>query len=125
MATAFHNAALAAHNAVRRNRGLAVTYRRGEASVAITAVPAATRVEVSDGSGVAVRATRRDWLVRAADLVLDGETVGPEVGDRIEMAAGDGGAVFEVQRLAGEGHVQACDALGAVLRVHTRQVEAT
>jgi hypothetical protein len=123
MATSFHNAVLGAHNALRSSRGLDVTYCRGDATVAVTAVPGQTRVTVEDASGLSIRAKRRDWIVRASDLLLGGQTVLPEVGDTIRLTVGQDVQVFEVQRLAGEGHYTACDDLGQVLRIHTRQID--
>ena len=123
MATSFHSAILGAHNAVAAHRGLAVTYSRGESTVDVTAVPGRTVVTSDDGSGVTVKARRRDWIVKAAVLVLDGEQSLPEVGDQIRLTVGESVEVYEVQRLAGEAHYYAQDDLGQVLRIHTRQID--
>ena len=123
MSKTFHSAALAAHNAISGHRGYDVVYARGQETAAITAVAGQSRVIVEDSAGVSIRARRRDWLVRAADLVMGGEVVLPQVGDRVLLTVGEAVQVYEVQRLAGEGCYAASDDLGQVLRIHTRQIE--
>lgn len=103
--------------------GEAATYSRGQLSAAITAAPGSTAVTVEDAEGVSVRAKRCDWIVKASQLVLDGEQVTPEVGDLIRLADGGQTAVYEVQRLAGDGHYRPCAPGSAYLRIHTRQVD--
>jgi hypothetical protein len=102
--------------------GVAVTYQRTTSSVAISqAAPATTLVRVEDAEGLSLRSRRRDWIIRAADLVLNDEAVTPAVGDRIV----NGRLTYEVQRLAGEDCFYPCDAEGAFLRIHTRLVMET
>lgn len=103
--------------------GVAVTYSRGAASVEIAlAVPGQTPVSIEDEAGVSIRGKRADWIIMAADLVLGGVAVLPEVGDQIRVAAATGTAVYEVQRLAGEGHCVACDQKQTAFRIHTRLI---
>ena len=109
MTTSFDNAIAGAMGAVRASAGRAVTYRRGGAEASLTAVAGQTRVDIEDASGLSIRSRRRDWIVRAADLALDGEVITPEVGDQILLTVGEGARVFEVQRPAGEGAFQAMD----------------
>jgi hypothetical protein len=123
MATSFHNAVLGAHNAIRSSRGLAVTYRRGSSEVSLTAVAGRTRVSAENESGLLVESRQRDWLVRAADLLFGSQSFRPEVGDLVRLEEGPDVQDFEVQRLAGESCYEACDDLGHVLRIHSRQVK--
>jgi len=99
---------------------LDATWTRGDLAVALTVVPARTGVELADDAGAAIRSRHRDYLVMAADLVLGGQRVWPEVGDRITLAAT--GETLEVQPLAGE-HARGCDDLQTVVRVHTRLIQ--
>ena len=122
MARAFDNAVRGLHLATRASRGLTVTYSRDGSAVQVAAIPGQTRITAEDASGLTISARRRDWIIRAADLVLDGEVVLPEVGDLVRLTVGDEVQVFEVQRLAGEAHYYAQDDLGQVLRVHTNQI---
>lgn len=122
MATSFHNAVLGLNNALRSSRGLAVTYCRGDAAAEVTAVAGQSRVSVEDASGMSVSSKRRDWIIRADQLVLGGQKVLPQVGDTIRLVVGEASEVYEVQRLAGESHYYACDELGQVLRIHTRLI---
>ena len=70
-----------------------VTYRRGPLSVSLAATVGQSEMDLLDAAGAAVRIASRDYLLAAADLVLDGETTEPVRGDRIEDAR-DG--AFEV-----------------------------
>lgn len=123
MATSFHSAALGLHRAAQASRGLAVTYSRGETTASVTAVPGRTVAITEDASGLTVRSVQRDWIVKAAALVLGGAAVLPEVGDQIRLTVADGVEVFEVQRLAGEPCYRPVDDLAAVLRIHTRKID--
>lgn len=98
------------------------TYTRGDLSAVLTVVPARTGVELADDAGAAIRTKHRDYLVKAADLVLGSQQVWPEVGDRILLA--ETGETLEVQPLAGE-HARGCDDLQTTIRVHTRLIEET
>lgn len=125
MARAFDNAVKGLHRAARASRGLAVMYSRGDDSAAITAVPARSRVSMTDESGLTVTGQERDFIILAADLVLDGEQVLPERGDRIEQTVdGETTYTYEVMPIAGQKHYQPCDDQGRLLRIHTKLVES-
>jgi hypothetical protein len=98
-----------------------VLYSRDTAAVELEAVPAQTVVRVDDGEGASVRSRRRDWIIRAAALVLGGAATLPAVGDRI-APVDEPDNIYEVQRLAGESHYAPCDDLEAHLRVHTIRI---
>ena len=122
MTTAFHNIAVGVHNALKNHRGLAVSYSRGLSSCELTAVPGRTRMAIQDESGLTLYTQERDWLIQAAELVLDGTAVLPETGDRIRLVVGAQALVYEVQPLDAERPYRLCDDLGRVLRVHVRHV---
>lgn len=70
--------------------GTAVTYRRGDDSVELTATVGKTIARVDRGYGATIRMELRDYLVEAEDLVLGGAAVEPAAGDRIEETDADG-----------------------------------
>ncbi len=74
----------------------AVTYARGELSVAVSATVGSTLFQVDDGAGGTIRVTQRDFLIRCADLVLGGEEVLPQRGDRITETVQGRNVVWEV-----------------------------
>jgi hypothetical protein len=94
-----------------------VTYSRGGESVQIAATVGSTTFEVDDGT-VMQRWESRDYLVKAADLVLAGEPIQPQRGDRIV----DGSAVYEVLAPAGQDCWRKSDPYGITLRIHTKQM---
>jgi len=101
-----------------------VTYSRGDDSVEVAATLGSTRYEVADEAGATVQAKATDFIVSADELVLGGETVTPEVGDRIGLPSGEKVLVFEVLDLAGAGHYRPADPHGRMLRIHAKEVDA-
>ena len=60
-----------------------VTYVRGAESLEVAATIGRTKYQTDDGTAVRIEFTDRDFLIRAADLVLDGQPSEPERGDLI------------------------------------------
>jgi hypothetical protein len=104
---------------------LTVTYRRGDQSVQVQATIGRTifRLDApSDGFGVTTRYVSRDYLVRATDLVLNGEQTLPQRGDQIVEASG-GGTVHEVMGPGGgEPDWRFSDPQRLTLRIHTKEI---
>lgn len=73
-----------------------VTYVRGPAAVVVRATVGRTQFETDDGHAVRVEFTERDYLIRAADLVLSGQAVTPQAGDRLRESHSGQVLVFEV-----------------------------
>ena len=101
-----------------------VTYHRGALSVEVSATIGRTLFEVDSGAGVLERIESRDYLIRTADLVLAGNAVFPERGDRIHETQGSQTFVYEVLAPAGMGKPpwRYSDPYRRVLRIHTKQV---
>jgi hypothetical protein len=74
--------------AVKAVAGVRAVYTRGGDSVTVWAVPASTNWTIEGTGGGGVRASDRsaDWLILAADLMLNGEQVEPERGDVVTVA---------------------------------------
>src|SRR5690606_10953339 len=100
----------------------AVTYRRGPSSVAVAATIGKTAFEIDDGQGVIQRIESRDFLVLAADLVLDGAVTLPQRGDVIEEPAGTLTLLYEVTAPSNEPCWRYSDPYRQSLRIHTKQV---
>ena len=105
-----------------------VSYCRGNDSVDVRATIGKTVFEVDNGYAVLERIESRDYLVPAADLVLDGEVTVPARGDRIKETdelLGDLGLefkvfVYEVMAPGSEPHFQFSDPYRRTLRIHTK-----
>ncbi len=69
-----------------------VTYVRGAVSAEVLATLGRTKYQTDDGTAVRVEFTDRDFLILAADLVLDGQPTEPGRGDLIR----EGTREFEV-----------------------------
>lgn len=100
-------------------RGRPVTYTRGANSVPLTVTLGRTGAEVRDADGrQRTEWADRDYLFRAASLILGGVLTVPQKGDQIT----DGTEVYEVQPAAGEKQQRKSDLAGVRLRVHTKRI---
>ncbi len=99
-----------------------VTYERGADSVQVQATIGRTVFEQADEYGAIHRIESRDFLVRAADLVLGGTQTLPQAGDRIRETDGGVTHVYEVMAPGTEPPWRYSDAYRRVLRVHTKHV---
>ena len=99
-----------------------VTYQRGTASVEVQATVGRTVFETADDYGVVQHSESRDFLILAADLVLDGAAVLPERGDRIRETASGKVYVYEVMAPGKEPPWRWSDLYRRTLRIHTKQV---
>ena len=97
-----------------------VTYARGEDTVEVAATVGRTQFESSDEYGITLQGQVRDYILAAADLLLNDETVLPHRGDTISETIGGVLYTFEVMDLGGEQCYQFCDPSGRTLRVHTK-----
>jgi len=99
-----------------------VTYCRGQAEVSCPATVGRTTFEVEDSTGGVERFEARDFIITAADLVLDGVVALPERGDRIRETVGEATLVYEVVSPGQEPCWRWSDPYRLALRIHTKQV---
>lgn len=100
-----------------------VSYHRGAESVAVQATIGRTVFEVDDGMGILERIESRDFLIITADLVLAGQAILPQRGDRIKETSGDKVYVYEVLAPGKEPHYRFSDPYRKTLRIHSKQVD--
>jgi len=120
---AFQNAAAAALAAVRRLAGVSATLKRGASAQAITATVGKTvfKAEAAAQGPASIRDTQaRDYLLPAAEYLVDGVAVLPQLGDQIV----EGAATFEVVSLDSEPPYRFADPGRTWLRVHTTLVDS-
>ncbi len=100
-----------------------VTYERGAESVALNATIGRTQFEQVDRDGIVQRLEARDYLLRAAELVLAGQETLPKAGDRIKETDA-GGVIFtcEVMPMGSEPPWRYSDPFRRTLRIHTKLV---
>jgi hypothetical protein len=99
-----------------------VVYQRGADAVEIAATIGRTEFEQVDEHGVVQRLQSRDFLVRAADLVLAGAATLPKAGDRIRETVGAQTFVYEIMAPGNEPPWRYCDPYRKALRIHTKHV---
>jgi hypothetical protein len=98
-----------------------VVYDRGGQTVTLDATFGRTDAERVDENGVGIREEIVDFLVTAADLVIDGAAVLPKRGDAIRYTDGAVEKTYEVMTV-GEGHYRPADPFGTMLRIHTKLI---
>jgi hypothetical protein len=110
-----------------RHLGRQVYYQRGTGSVtgSVTVIATLGRstFELDDGAGAVLRVESRDFIVSAADLVLDGQLIEPRSGDRIIQAVEGTLWVYEVTAIGGEPAWRWCDPYHRAMRIHTKQID--
>lgn len=106
-----------------RHATTTVEYVRGGQSTEIAATVGKTTFEVDDGYGVLTRFESRDFLVLAAELMLGGQPVVPERGDRIRETQGTTVYIYEVTAPGKEPCWRYSDSFRKTFRIHTKQVD--
>ena len=99
-----------------------VVYGRGAFSVEVAATIGRTVFELENTYGIVEKTESRDFLVLTADLVLDGQAVLPQRGDRIRETCGQQVLVYEVMAPGQEPAWRFSDPYRKTLRIHTKQV---
>ncbi|MCE9530357.1 MAG: hypothetical protein K8T89_04380 [Planctomycetes bacterium] len=100
-----------------------VAYRRGTTEVVLRATIGRTLLKLDDGyGGVRMEWTDRDFLIHAADLVLDGHAVLPERGDLIRETNGIQTFEYELMAAGNEPPWRWSDSYRKLLRIHAKQV---
>lgn len=108
---------------LKASAGVAVTYHRndtnGSFSVEITATRGRSDLTLEDGA-LALQVQTSDWIIEAADLLLNGVVVVPQRNDFITLAISS--TVTEKYQIF-EVPYRPCDPAGRVLRIHTTKTE--
>lgn len=100
----------------------AVVYARGASSVEVAATLGATTFEQADAFGIVQNIESRDFLIRTADLVLDGAQTLPKAGDRIRDTSAEQIYVYEVMAPGSEPSFRFSDPYRKALRIHTKHI---
>ncbi len=98
-----------------------VEYRRGASSVTLSATLGASVLRITDGVGMRIERTDRDYIVKAADMLLDGVAVVPQRGDVIWDATDGTTKVYEVGSPPGDPLWRYSDAHGYLMRIHAKE----
>jgi len=103
--------------------GRSVTYRRGNRSATLTAVPSQHEYDVLDEDGFATKRQSYDFVVTAADLVLGSDTIEPRPGDRIDDTINGEERHFELMPLGDRPCCEWHDVTGIQLIVHCKRIK--
>jgi len=100
----------------------AVVYVRGGESVEVQATIGRTVFEQADEYGILHKTESRDYLIRTADLVLDGQSTLPKRGDQIRETDGEATFIYEVLSPGDEPVFRYSDPYRKALRIHTKHI---
>ena len=106
-----------------RHASRVVSYVRGSRTLDVSATIGRTMFEVDDGCGVLVQHESRDFLILAADFVLDDQPILPQRGDQVREAQGNTTFVYEVMAPGNGPCWRYSDAFRRTFRVHTKQID--
>ncbi|WP_417392032.1 hypothetical protein [Gimesia sp.] len=122
MANLFYKAAKWVAAQTKAHASQSVVYRRGLSVATISATVGRTVYESLDSEGVTAHIESADWLITAADLVLDGQAVTPERNDLIEFTLNGVKNTFKVLPMGKDVPIFTyCDnATQVMIRVHTK-----
>ena len=99
-----------------------VSYARGASTVEVQATIGRTEFEQADEYGIVHKTESRDYLIRTADLVLDGQATLPKRGDQIRETDGETTFVYEVLSPGDEPVFRYADPYRKALRIHTKHI---
>lgn len=120
MAPPLQTAVRSAAATLQQSAGVTISYRRGAASVTLTAVPGRTPFEQTTSTGMLLQFESRDWLITASELLLDSVVVTPQLGDEIRETVGAVTHIYRVLEHNGQPAWRYCDQYRTRLRVHTK-----
>ncbi|HED53717.1 MAG TPA: hypothetical protein ENJ00_05895 [Phycisphaerales bacterium] len=99
-----------------------VSYARGASTVEVQTTIGRTIFEQADEFGIVTKTESRDYLIRTADLVLDGQGTLPKRGDQIRETDGTTTFVYEVLSPGDEPVFRYSDPYRKALRIHTKHI---
>jgi hypothetical protein len=101
-----------------------VTYQRGGDSVQVPATTGQTVFRFDDAAGGTARYVSRDFLVRVADLVINGEAIEPRRGDQVIETSGGKVYTHEVMPFGSdEPEWRYSDPQRTTYRIHTKLIQ--
>jgi hypothetical protein len=101
-----------------------VVYQRGVSTLIVQATVGRTLLKLDDGyGGVLLQWTDRDFLIRAEDLVITGQTILPQRGDRVHEVQSGVTYTYEVLAPGKEPVWKWSDLYRSLLRIHTKQIQ--
>jgi hypothetical protein len=96
-----------------------VSLSDGTYSVSLSATVGRTELQLQDASGNVIEWKSVDFIITAADLILNSAKVQPKRGWRITRPVGSGSEVYEVQSPGNEQPWRWVDQSQVIMRIHT------
>jgi hypothetical protein len=109
-------------NTVLAVNGVDVTYQRGNDTVTVKAVIGITNFRIDTDYGISEHIESRDYLIKASDLIINGESILPKKLDKIKQTIANQTITYEPLAPGDEPLFIWHDTARQVLRIHTKQV---
>lgn len=100
-----------------------LSYRRSSYSVSLAATKGRSTHAITDSQGFLINEESDDFLIAAADLIINGSAVEPAAGDWI--VEGSSGSTYEVTGVAGGPAWRWADSYRKRYRIHVKYLAAT
>lgn len=123
MTNTFDSLTASAAEACNDFAGRSVEYRRGDASVVLTAVHTSREYKVADVHGLIELFESEDFLIIANTLILDSVAAIPAIADQIRITTATGVDVYECLKQKGDLPHYGIEAAGTRFRVRTKKVD--
>ena len=107
---------------IQARNGETVAISSGVHSVSLTAVVGKTENDIETSDGIVTESNTIDFIVTAAELILNGTVTRPTRGMRITRELN--GKVYSVHAMGNEQPWRWCDHSEILMRIHTIQVSA-
>lgn len=104
------------HGQRHEHMTVAIAYQRGAHMVSLAATRGSSEFAMNTEAGTMLEFQSRDYLIRAADLVLDEEAITPRHGDLIT----DAGKTYTVTGPGGAPPFRFSDSSHTQMRIHTK-----
>ncbi len=119
MANRIEKAVARAATVAKKQAGVDIVYRIGNASATFKAAKAGVRFLVE---GV-ISAVDQDWLIEPADLEIGGRVQTPAPGHRLDVTEAGVKSTYEVLEVGNGEPCFRVDQTGQLMRVHTKKVQ--
>lgn len=122
MPSALSNAITRLRTSLESRESVQATFSHGGHSVTAAATLARTRLDLETAADVSIQHEMKDFILPAADLVLNGRVTRPQPGMRIACTLAGVAAVFEVANIPGGQCFSWMDHGETMMRIHTVKV---
>jgi len=108
---------------LKESASVTIVYQRGpHVSDDLTVTKSLHEYEVIDTDGIMTTIKSTDYLIHAADLIVNDTVITPRSDDRVTEVVGGVSQTYEVMPLGPQKEYEPLDTDGVIMTVHTKRV---